>query len=294
MPAANDGASNAALSGSADRLRETTKWIVAAFAAIGTLLVAGTQLSAIGDVDWNLWRGVAALGGAVVAVLGISLAVWHASRVLTAGPIALADVTEARASIAVRTLIVDNVSLRAGYPTVSNLQTEYDRTVQDRTTAAIALFGAAAPTSAQRQAYRNATNEYRFLDGAIALLLRNASELEVREQFKSARPWLFVGAMLAGAGIGFFTWGVNPPEASKEAPKSVTVTPLDIATVNLTPEGVRLLGDDLGSGCNLQRLRVTIPRTIVDAVEVTSLPEGACNSVRFRLDTAIGTIIGGP
>lgn len=302
MPGASDG-ENAGLSQSADRIRETTKWIIAGFAAIGALLVAGTQLSAIGNVDWTSWRGVAALGGGIVAVVGISLAVWQASRVLTAGPIALADVTELRASKEVNQLVTDNVSLRAGYPTVSDLQTEYNRAVQARTTAAAALFrpppAAAAPGvpplgATLRQNYRNATNEYRFLDGAIALLLRNASELEVRQQFESARPWLFAGALLAAAGIGFFTWGVNPPASSDDAPKTVTLAPLEVVTVSLTPEGARLLGADLGSGCDVQRLRVAIPRGTSDAVEATSLPDGQCNAVRFRLDAATGTIINGP
>jgi hypothetical protein len=308
MPGANDAASSDGLSGSAGRIRETTKWIIAGFAAIGALLVAGTQLSSIGDVDWTSQRGAAAMGGGVVAVVGISLAVWHASRVLTAGPIALADVTESRASKTVRKLIDDNVSLRAGFPNVTSLQIEYNRAVQDRTAAAKALFRPPTPTAGppspttvapasaatSRQQFRNATNEYRFLDGAVALLLRNASELEVRQQFTSARPWLFAGALLAAVGIGFFTWGINPPASSDNAPRTVTLAPLDVITVSLTPEGARLLGADLGSGCDIQRLRIAVPRGITDAVEAISVPDGACNAVRFRLDAATGTIINTP
>jgi hypothetical protein len=63
-------------------IRDTTKWIVASFAAVAVVLIAGAQLSDIGHLELGtrLWLAVAGAGGAIV---GVFLAVASAVSMLT-------------------------------------------------------------------------------------------------------------------------------------------------------------------------------------------------------------------
>lgn len=62
-------------------LRAAARWMLAAFGAVGTVLISGGPLAAVGRL-----HGVAdAIGAGVslfVALTGVSIAIWHVSRVL--------------------------------------------------------------------------------------------------------------------------------------------------------------------------------------------------------------------
>jgi hypothetical protein len=62
-----------------DRLRETVKWLIAGFGAIGASLALGTQISGLGKLDG--WRLFAALVGAAIGFAGILVAMFFAVRV---------------------------------------------------------------------------------------------------------------------------------------------------------------------------------------------------------------------
>lgn len=66
------------------RLRDTAKWIVTSFAAVGAILVAGLQLSSIGKrtaetPDERVW---ATLVGIAAAALGVAIVIGSMSSVL--------------------------------------------------------------------------------------------------------------------------------------------------------------------------------------------------------------------
>src|SRR5690349_13767483 len=82
---------NESLAQGLDRIRETTKWLITTFAALGAILIAGTQLSAIGELDLARGDFWVALVGGLGALIGIWLAIWHASNVLIGGVIGLSD-----------------------------------------------------------------------------------------------------------------------------------------------------------------------------------------------------------
>ena len=63
-------------------LRETAKWLTTAFAALGTAMLAGTQLSKIGQLglaDLRLWVAVAA---GTLALSAVGVVIWNVTRVL--------------------------------------------------------------------------------------------------------------------------------------------------------------------------------------------------------------------
>ena len=76
----------------ANRLRETAKWLIAAFAAVGTILVAGSQLSDLGSIQDG--RLLVAFGAAAVALAGVVLAIGATATVLTPVETVLSAIAE--------------------------------------------------------------------------------------------------------------------------------------------------------------------------------------------------------
>src|SRR5438045_1301111 len=66
-----------------DRIRDTAKWLTVSLAALGAVLVAGTQLSNLGALDVGSMRFWAAISGAVVAVIGTAVILWLAIWIAT-------------------------------------------------------------------------------------------------------------------------------------------------------------------------------------------------------------------
>ena len=61
------------LGNASDRIRESTKWLVAAFAAVGAILAAGLQLASVGRLSYHQpGRLFLAIGGALLAVGALS------------------------------------------------------------------------------------------------------------------------------------------------------------------------------------------------------------------------------
>src|SRR5512144_1087454 len=79
------------LVGAADRIRETAKWLTVSLAAIGGVLVAGTQLSDIGSLEPGSDRFRVAIVAAVVAATGSALVLWATTSTATVSAVSLID-----------------------------------------------------------------------------------------------------------------------------------------------------------------------------------------------------------
>jgi hypothetical protein len=66
-----------------DTLRSVAKWLVAAFAGVGALLVAGLSISGIGQLSPSSWRLYIAGGSAALALATVAFMIKEASIVLT-------------------------------------------------------------------------------------------------------------------------------------------------------------------------------------------------------------------
>jgi len=66
-----------------DRIRETAKWLTVSLAALGAILIAGSQLSDLGTLELWSKRFWAAIAGAAVAVAGTALILWLAIWIAT-------------------------------------------------------------------------------------------------------------------------------------------------------------------------------------------------------------------
>src|SRR5438876_5992800 len=83
--------SQAALENSQSAIRATTRWLVAAAAAVGAVAVAGLQLSKLPN------GGLAtlmALGGFALSLLGVAMVIFFAASVLSIGYTNLSQLSE--------------------------------------------------------------------------------------------------------------------------------------------------------------------------------------------------------
>lgn len=74
-------------------MRATAKWIIGAFAGVGALLLGGMPLAAIGKIHGR-GDAVAVALGILIAVTGVSWAIWHTSEALTPPVTTLAGLSE--------------------------------------------------------------------------------------------------------------------------------------------------------------------------------------------------------
>ena len=74
------------------QVRDTIKYVVAGFAAVGAIVVGTAPLAGIGTVSG--WWWAAAIAGGALAVGGVIFAVWQASDVLLPGVATLDDVND--------------------------------------------------------------------------------------------------------------------------------------------------------------------------------------------------------
>jgi hypothetical protein len=94
--AADDAATVAVRSfaGSTASLREAAKWLLAAAAGVGGVLVAGLQLSQLGALGADQWlRMVIALTGLALALAGVGWVITRAAALLTEDWITLSQLT---------------------------------------------------------------------------------------------------------------------------------------------------------------------------------------------------------
>src|SRR5690349_20931049 len=66
-----------------ESLRSVAKWLVAAFGAVGALLVAGLSISGIGELSPSSWRLYVAGGSAALALAAVGFMIREASVVIT-------------------------------------------------------------------------------------------------------------------------------------------------------------------------------------------------------------------
>ena len=154
------------------------------------------------------------------------------------------------------------------------------------------LYDAQTRDPELEQAAKRANDHANLVSQVVSRLLAAASNIIVRTTFKSARPWLFVGALTTALGVGIFSWAVNPPKSSKNAPTTVHLIPMRLAEVVLSDEGARILGPQLGVKCDTRRVRALVPKQDRSGpLQMVALATEDCEPVQFVLSQTMGSII---
>lgn len=247
-----------------DQIRDAAKWLVASFAAVGAVLVAGTQFSSIGKlgVCWGFSRECLALWvclvGIAMALGGVVYAVWTCVELLVPSQLGTADLQaeyEDEKSYLHRYLAKNQNYLQAfkdyrdaqeqelaAQKEAADLDRAYEAATNDVTRDEI------------RPKLQAAADSLEALYPRTEALVYQGNLLVLSGEFKEhALGKLLRGAVIAAIGIGAFTWAANPP--ASVTPRTVSLRSANLAGANLTDAslvGIDLTGADL-SGANLTR-----------------------------------------
>jgi hypothetical protein len=214
-----------------ERIRDAGKWLIAASAAVGAILVAGSQLSSIGKLQTGprLWT---AMAGAVLGLWGVVAAIWSAVRLLLPVQITLRDVQtrwdqwrddlgrfrawRQRIKMPDVAFFKKNRVFLGGVDAPKVLEAAYEE-------AAIALKEAQdAPSKQPGRRWRRKRDNTPVLkklqdaqdraEANLRIATQYARHHWLAGQFRRMLPRLLLYATTTAIGIGLFAWAANPPD----------------------------------------------------------------------------------
>jgi pimeloyl-ACP methyl ester carboxylesterase len=237
----------ASWSSAIDQIRVSARWILSSFAAVGAVLVAGSQLSDLGALEGS--RLALSLAGALAALVGIGLAVGGMSAVLTPRATTLSDLCRME---------------RDGSSAFSKQLAESPEWLQEQADSVAQLHERYVAARVKRQQAKQALDEvpddparakdYRLADECVQDLRLVGMQLRpiggyyrVRAAFLRGRRLAFVGATLVAVGMLAFAYAAHPEQdgADDVALGSAPAA----ATLSLSGDGATRLADVLGEDC---------------------------------------------
>jgi len=271
----------------ADRIRETAKWLIASFAAVGTILVAGTQLSSIGSLNASDARFWVALAGVVAALTAVVIAIDKVVDVLVTPPLSMKALAEPGSgdavTQAVRTKIADDHALVIDGD-LSRLYKDYTLAAKQSRTSYDAWR--AAPTAANLTAAQLDDGRLTTLDGSVQNVLAVATLLQLSETFRVTKRWIVGATVIAAAGIVVFAAAANPRKPA--GPAAVVVG----STVTFAPSKTAwpVIKPRVGPACRTTKFRAVALGTAGSGVDLVTVPGNGCEPVRITVTPTMGSI----
>lgn len=299
---AEDAALAARINAIEDRIRETAKWLVASLAGVGAAMIAGSQLSSIGQLPvcteaslecGRLW---VALLGAAVALTAVAFAIWMGVTLLAPVRLPLSELKARwKPGNPIYEYFAANPAQLQGFGDLDDIEKQEAEAYQlfDRLNAELSRHTGPTKTLEDRldEAEARLKDLLRRSDHVVTI----ANHADYIHLFKRrAIPMLFRGAAITALGVVAFAWAANPGPASPSA----ALRGADLSEAQLV--GVDLSGADLRdatlNGANLTDADLEgADLTGADLDDVTwsgtTCPDGtnsdaAGNSCENRLDPA--------
>lgn len=246
-----------------DRYRDLAKYLIGILAAIGALLVAGTQLSSIGGLSWSDDRSrlIAAVAGLAVALAAVIWIIRRALDVLRPVDMSLGEIA---GNDKLRVAIEREPGLLGGAKKVTLL-------------AALAR-DSPITSQAERERWRQ----------VAAGVVDRASFLEMERRFDRAWREMIGAAAIGAVGIAVLAWAANPPaEASGGAGPIVAPVPIPVL-VSLTSGGRAALGEAVGKGCPEPIPGLVIGGSKTRPIVVATAADARCKPAQFVLSPTWG------
>lgn len=255
----SDGGSDQVSQG-ADRIRDTAKWLVAGFGALGSALIASLQFSDLGQVTghshfWALFGFGLGIGGVLVAML-------FAASVLAAVRVSLPEITNKKY---LREYLDKNVDLYGGYLTFDDLCSTYREYAQARIQSYSTLLARKyAPANAE-QAGRvseseNTLNRSKAELGLVNPVVSQVLGAAIFEKLRHRWVWCALPGIVAGvvlAAVGASVFASNIQATGNSGSTSSASTPSE-ALIRLTASGQQRLGSELGTQCSATDIQVLV------------------------------------
>lgn len=258
-PAAAASAEGEVLDRAADRLRDSAKWLVAAFGAVAAIIFAGLTVADLGALDGDTpgYRLAIALVGATAAIGGIVAALGVAMRLAGASTTSLDDLTRSprwwdSALRDTQAELRHDPSLAVWSGELTKFRADYKQAFREYVAQARAYAddpgGAPDPAELKKAFFR--------LDVMAALtqrLLGTMGFLRLQRSFVRARVVIAVFMVVAAAGAVAFGWATSSvpaePPTLPSRPVAGTLQPdedtLDELNRQVDGECAFAIGDDI-------------------------------------------------
>ena len=268
------------------QIREVVKWLIAAFAAVGGLLIAGSQLAEIGQLTG--WRLAAAIAAIFLVLLGVAVAILEAVRVFIPLPLGLKDVAEGKDLERIRSKIAADPSLMHWQAaSVPELRARQEALLKDETEAWQIFKRDENDKEALRLAERASADRV-VVQEAVTSVVAFARYTLASELFKRSLRGMLAGATIAALAIALFAWAAHPEDKDDEETAPVVAKVPTSIVVNLSPAGEDALGEKLGAGCDANAVPAVALGGEADALEVVTVPSDTCSLQRFTLTETLG------
>ena len=259
-----------------EKIRETAKWLVTSFAAIGAILIAGIQFSSIGSLDSHSsgLRIAATIVGLIAGGTGVALAIWFTSSVLAPFLTLLDRPADDE--------LADSI-------TKATIGYGYGQFKQNADKERAAMAAAQDKDDATQAEALKRWNDWDTTTERRVLTVMGTALLAKR--FKDARIAIMWGVALAGIGLALFVWGTNPPKPEKTAaPPNVPLGRAPVVMyVRLKAAGVAALAP--ARKCRSYGVPALQVGGTAAVPEVVTLPNGLCRTIRFVVTPSLGVAI---
>jgi F0F1-type ATP synthase membrane subunit b/b' len=277
-----------------ETLRESAKWLIGAYAAVGAAMIAGLQLTSLGKIEdhTRFWVAVLTAGAALAAVV---VGIYVVSKVL-----APAEVKDNDLDAAERRVREDRSVLKGRAKTARELKEKYqqalDESEEDRKAiSAPTVHDGEKQTAKERLAA--AEKEVVTLLEPLEAIRRRLVFENVQRRYSEAKRVLAVVAGVVVASVIAFAWAANPSEESQTAAKisahgpSLEVPSRVVVSVSKVRPSLAALRKRLGVGCKLDEVQALVVGGTASSPEIVTLPEGHCNVQRFTASQNIGIVL---
>jgi hypothetical protein len=265
------------LTDAVDYLRGNVKWTLVAFGAIGTTLLAGSQLSNLGKFETSEPRLWIAFLFAIFALGAAAYAVRSALAVAYTGYTELyhLDADDIR-------YVERNSALLQGFGSVQNLRQAYEHCIRDRHRELTA-------TEKDPEALESNEIWFAYLDGLVDDVLSYIRHDRVRRQVERSRSELTVASMIAAISLVGFAWAANPKVEQRVVVLKASASE---ARLKLTEAGKKALEPLMGVKCvSLGLIDVVALDPAAAKHDVISSKTKDCPITRFTIDDSLGSLV---
>jgi hypothetical protein len=211
----DDGPIAASLTGAAQSLRDTSKWLVGGVIGTSAGVFAGSSLTALGSLDPtdDRWRLVLAGAGLVIGLLALAAVFFCALRVFDRGSFTMHELSGAPDGSTLARIRPDLLKrYRSRFPAGARDFAEYFCKIQE-------AVDADPRTKADADLLAKARVDGNIISADAALMF-------VKRRYNVLLIALLLATPAAAVGFGVFAWAANPPKAISSPPAfSITCGP---------------------------------------------------------------------
>jgi len=273
------------LAAASDRIRSTAQWVVVTFGAVAGVMLAGLQLTSLGETEGS--DRTTAVVGYALAVGGIVVVILAAAITLTAGRVSTLNLKTGGGPMSLGTRLNAIPSLRSGFPTTDALVSAMNNALDARTAAWQAWKKEA--TAPNKAAYDAAVADARLLIPLTDRLLDVASYEQLRKTWNICLVFIVAGVLVSAVGTGLFA--ANTSASTDEEVDAVSQRPA-AAELLLTPAGLAAHQAELGAECKSDVISVIVTSSSADdfTATVVPTPKAPCGPAVITVQRSEGSL----